>query len=134
MKDIEEKTRRSPVVDKILRHPAAPDAESEQAKKFDDARSRDNLNLELRYSDGKRKFFSLVELGETDFDPGEPDTITLYFARANVMVTGRGLVTLYEKLLDQRARFIQQGTDAESELESPTEAFIDRIEIERKEY
>jgi hypothetical protein len=72
-------------------------------------------------------------LGETDFDPGETETITLRFARANVVVTGQKLVRLYEKLLDQRARFIQQSTEAEAEMESPDEPYIEEIEILRKE-
>jgi hypothetical protein len=117
--------------EKVLNHPSVQ--ETDDGKQFEDARSRDNLNLELRYCDGKRRFFSLVELGETDFDPGENDTITLRFARANVIVTGQKLVRLYEKLLDQRARFIQQSTEAEGELESPDEPYIEEIEILRKE-
>jgi hypothetical protein len=117
--------------EKILNHPSVQEADDE--KKFEDARSRDNLNLDLRYCDGRRSFFSLVELGETDFDPGDTDIITLRFARANVVVTGQKLIRLYEKLLDQRARFIQQGTEAEGELQSPDEPYIEKIEILRKE-
>jgi hypothetical protein len=117
--------------EKVLNHPAVQ--EPDEGKQFEDARSRDNLNVELRFCDGRRKFFSLVELGEVDFDPGDTDTITLRFARANVIVTGQKLVLLYEKLLDQRARFIQQSTEAEGELQSPDEPYIEGIEIERKE-
>lgn len=131
MKDSEAAKRRPSALDKILNHPAVE--EGAEGKQFEDARSRDNNNLEVRYCDGKRKFFSLVELGETDFDPGDPDTITLRFARANVIVTGQKLVTLYEKLLDQRARFIQQNTEAEGELHSPGEPFVEKIELDRKE-
>ena len=68
-----------------------------------------------------------------DFDPGDSDTITLRFARANVVVRGQNLVSLYEKLLDQRARFIKQNTQAEGELQSPDEPYIEEIEILRKE-
>jgi len=131
LKDSEAAKRRPSALDKILNHPAVE--EGAEGKQFEDARSRDNNNLEVRYCDGKRKFFSLVELGETDFDPGDPDTITLRFARANVIVTGQKLVTLYEKLLDQRARFIQQNTEAEGELHSPGEPFVEKIELDRKE-
>jgi hypothetical protein len=131
LKDSEAVKRRPSALDKILNHPAVQ--EENEDTQFEDARSRDNLNLEMRYCDGKRKFFSMVELGETDFDPGEPDTITLRFARANVIVTGQKLISLYEKLLDQRARFIRQNTEAEGELHSPNDPFVQRIEVERKE-
>jgi hypothetical protein len=117
--------------EKVLKHPAVQDPD--EANQFEDARSRDNLNLEVRFCDGKRKFFSLVELGEVDFDPDDSDTITLRFARANVIVTGQKLVRLYEKLLDQRARFIQQNTEAEGELQSPDEPYVENVEILRKE-
>jgi hypothetical protein len=127
-----EATKRWPSsLEKILNHPSAREPENEE--QFADARSRDNLNLELRYCDGKRKFFSLVELGEADFDPGESDIITLRFARSNVIVTGQKLICLYERLLDQRARFIQQSTEAEGDLESPDKPYIETIEVVRKE-
>jgi hypothetical protein len=57
----------------------------------------------------------------------------LRFARANVIATGRGLESLYEKLLDGRARFIQQNTQAEGEFIPSADPFIETIEIERKE-
>lgn len=131
MRDSEATKRWPTQIEKILNHPSTREADDD--KQFEDARSRDNLNLELRYCDGKRKFFSLVELGETDFDPGDSDSITLRFARANVIIKGQKLISLYEKLLDQRARFIQQSTEAESELESPDEPYIETMEIVRKE-
>lgn len=118
-------------VAKVVKHPAVQ--ESGDSNPYEDARSRDNFNLELRFCDGKRKFLSLVELGEVDFDPGETDIITLRFARAQVTVTGQKLVNLYERLLDQRARFIKQSTEAEGELQSPHEAYIETIKVVRKE-
>jgi hypothetical protein len=117
--------------DKILQHPAIQ--EPDEGNQFEDARSRDSLYLELRFCDGKRSAFSLVEGPEVDFDPDDADTITLRFARANVVVKGQRLVRLYEKLLDQRARFIQQNTEAEGELQSPDEPYVEKIEIQRKE-
>jgi hypothetical protein len=131
LKDSEAVKRWPSNIEKILNHPSARDEDDE--KPFEDARSRDNLNLELRFCNGKQKFFSLVELGETDFDPGDSDIITLRFARANVIVTGQKLMPLYEKLLDQRARFIQQNTEAEGELQSVNEPYIEKIEIVRRE-
>jgi hypothetical protein len=131
LKDSESVKRFPSTLEKILNHPSVRDEGEE--KQFEDARSRDNLNLEFRFRDGKRKFFSLVELGETDFDPGDSDMITLRFARARVVVKGQKLVRLYEKLLDQRARFIQQNTEAESELQSANEPYVENIEIVRNE-
>jgi hypothetical protein len=134
LKDSEAETRRSKVLNKILQHPAAKQEpeDGEDRQNFEDARSRDNIHLELRFCNGKRSFFSLVELGETDFDPGERDIITLRFNRANVTVIGRGLVTLYELLLDQRARFIEQNTEAEGELMS-TAQYVESMEIQRND-
>jgi hypothetical protein len=117
--------------EKVLNHPAVQEAD--EAKPFEDARSRDSFYLELRFCDGSRRSFSLVEGPEVDFDPGDSDTITLRFIRADVIVTGQGLTSLYGKLLDQRARFIQQNTEAEGELQSPGELYIEKIEILRKE-
>jgi hypothetical protein len=108
-------------------------AEAAEKKPYEDARSRDEVNLEIRFSDGTRKFFSLVGL-EAEFDPGdEHDTLTLHFLRAEVIVTGRALLSLYEKLLDQRARFIKQGTQAEGDLRDPNVPYVEQIEIHRKE-
>jgi len=117
--------------DKILNHPSVQEPDEE--KQFEDARSRDSLYLELRFCDGKRRSFSLVEGPEIDFDPGERDTITLRFIRADVVVTGQGLMSLYGKLQDQRARFIQENTEAEGDLQSPNEPYIEKIEILRNE-
>ena len=117
--------------EKVLNHPAVQDAD--EKKQFEDARSRDSFYLELRFCDGRRRSFSLVEGPEVDFDPGDSDIITLRFVRADVIVTGQGLTSLYGKLLDQRARFIQQNTEAEGELQSPDEPYIEKIEILRKE-
>jgi hypothetical protein len=119
--------------DKVLNHPAVQEPDEGEGKQFEDARSRDSLYLELRFCDGKRTAFSLVEGPEVDFDPDGADTITLRFARANVVVKGQKLVRLYEKLLDQRARFIQQNTEAEGELQATDEPYVEKIEILRRE-
>jgi hypothetical protein len=135
MKDSDTEARKSSALQKILQHPASRrEPEGEEADKhFEDARSRDNFNLEIRFSDGKRRFFSLVGL-EADFDPGsDGDTLTLHFLTAEGIVTGRALLELYEKLLDQRARFIQQNTEAERELLAPDVPYVEQITIKRNE-
>jgi hypothetical protein len=134
--DIELK-RKSPALEKILRHPAMrQEAEEEKHESYDEARvrSRDSLMLEFRFADGRRSGFSYVSLSETDFEPGgESETITLRFSNANVVVSGQALIELYEKLLDQRARFIQEGSEAVKEARWQDAPFVERIEIERKE-
>jgi hypothetical protein len=131
LKDSEVARRWPSRVEKILTHPAVQEAD--EGNQFEDARSRDNLNLEVRFCDGKRKFFSLVGL-EAEFDPGDAeDALTLHFVRAEVIITGRSLFGLYEKLLDQRAGFIQQNTEAEGELQPPNVPYVEQIEIQRKE-
>jgi hypothetical protein len=135
MKDSDTEVKKSSAVQKILQHPAnrrEPETD-ESGKQYEDARSRDNFNLEFRFSDGKREFLSLVGL-EAEFDPGKDgDTLTLHFARADVIVTGRALLSLYEKLLDQRARFIQENTEAERGLQPADIPYVEQIEIKRKD-
>jgi hypothetical protein len=134
--DIELK-RKSPVLEKILRHPAMRlEPEEEKHESYDEARvrSRDSHMLEFRFADGRRSGFSYVGLSETDFEPGgESETITLRFSNANVVVSGQALIELYEKLLDQRARFIQEGSEALKEAQQQDAPFVERIEIERRE-
>jgi hypothetical protein len=136
MKDSDTEVKKHSAVQKILQHPAnrrEPETE-ESGKPYEDARSRDNFNLEFRFCDGKREFFSLVGL-EAEFDPGQDgDTLTLRFARADVIVTGLALLSLYEKLLDQRARFIPQNTEAQRGLLPAEESYVEQIEITRKEH
>ena len=138
MSDSDTGIKRSSALEKILKHPALrrEPEEDEPESAYDEARvrSRDSLTLELRFANGRRSGFSYVGLTETDFDPGdEGETITLRFHNANVIVNGQALGELYEKLLDQRARFIQEGSEAVEELRQRNTPYIARIEIERKE-
>jgi hypothetical protein len=137
MKDSDTEIKKSPALQKILNHPALRrEADEDKAEAYDEARvrSRDNLMLEFRFADGKRSGFSYVGLSETDFDPGEEfETITLRFSNANVIVNGQALAELYEKLLDQRTRFIQEGTGSDQDSRSQHTPFVERIQIERRE-
>lgn len=137
MSDSDTEIRKSSALQKILSHPALRrDAEEEDTEAYDEARvrSRDSLMLEFRFANGKKSGFSYVSLAETDFDPGEDsETITLHFGIANVIVTGQALGELYEKLLDQRTRFIQEGSEAVESLRPQNTPYVERIEIERKE-
>jgi hypothetical protein len=130
-------TKKSSTLQKILKHPAMRgEPEDDGAEAYNEARvrSRDSLMLEFRFADGRRSGFSYVGLTETDFNPGEDaETITLRFSNANVIVNGQALGELYEKLLDQRARFIQEGSEAMEGLRPQDAPYVERIEIERKE-
>jgi hypothetical protein len=129
--------KKSPVLEKILQHPAARREQGEDGREaYDEARvrSRDSLMLEFRFANGRRAGFSYVGLTETDFEPGEEsETITLRFGDANVVVNGQAMLGLYEKLLDQRARYIQEGTEGEEGSRPQDDPYVERIEIERKE-
>jgi hypothetical protein len=134
LSDTSTEARKSTVLQKILKYPG-PDEPDDQREAHDDARvkSRDGLSLELRFSDGRRRAFAYAFLAETDFDFSEDgEVITLYFGRSEVKVSGRCLLGLYERLLDQRTRFIQQGTEAEKEL-SQDVPYVEQIDIQRNE-
>jgi hypothetical protein len=138
MKDSDTEIKKSPALQKILNYPGPRREQENEEKKqpFDDARvrSRDNVVLELRFADGTRAALCYSYLVETDFEFGEgTDTITLRFNSAKVVVTGQGLLGLYEKLLDQRTRYIQEGMGSDDDTETEHAAYVERIEIERKE-
>lgn len=138
MSDSDTELRKSSALQKILKHPAlGRESEQDGAEAYEEARvrSRDSLSLEFRFADGRKAGFSYVGLTETDFDPGQDtETITLRFAYANVTVKGQALGDLYEKLLDQRTRFIQEGSEAVEGARAQDAPYVERIEIERKEY
>jgi hypothetical protein len=137
MSDTDTDTRKSTLLTKILKHPAAgAEMPGDPRPPFEDARvrSRDTLAIDIRFADGRRAGFNYSYLMETDFeirDSGE--VITLRFTNALVIIEGRCLTELYDKLLDNRARLIQEGTEGEEELLDANAPYIERIEIERKE-
>jgi hypothetical protein len=138
LKDSDTEMPRSAALQKILNHPALrrePEEEDEvEAHGEARVRSRDNLTLELRFADGRRSGFSYIGLMESDFDPGQDgETITLRFGHAKVTVYGQALSEVYEKILDQRERFIQEGSEGAEGLRKDDTPYVERIEIERKE-
>jgi hypothetical protein len=137
MKDSDTDIKKSPALQKILNHPALRrEPEEEGDKAYDEARirSRDSYMVEFRFASGRKAAFSWAGMPEIDFDPEEEfETITLRFAYAKVIVTGQALSELYEKLLDQRTRFIQEGTASDQDSRTQDTPFVERIEIERKE-
>ena len=137
MSDTSTEARRSSAITKILKHPATlQEKDEEKAEAYTEARvrSRDNLALEIRFADGRRAAFSYAYLVETDLDFDDHcDVLTLRFGRADIVVKGQALIEIYEKLLDQRARFIQQGTPAEEERRRSNEPYVENVEIIRKE-
>jgi hypothetical protein len=137
MKDSDTDTKKSPALQKILSHPALRREQEEDGDKaYDEARirSRDSYMVEFRFASGRKAAFSWAGMPEIDFDPEEGfETITLRFASAKVIVNGQALGELYEKLLDQRTRFIQEGTGSDQDSRKRHGPLVERIEIERKE-
>jgi len=123
-------SRRSPVVEKLLQHPAAlREAQAEARDTHQNARqhSREAIMLDIRLSSGEIESFSYTDLSRIRFKPG--DSLVLKFGRDEVKVGGRNLGRLREIISEHRARFIQEGTETEEKLKSETEEHIDRIEI-----
>jgi hypothetical protein len=137
MKDSDTEIKKSPALQKILDHPALRREQDEDGTKaYDEARirSRDSYMVEFRFASGRKAAFSWAGMPEIDFDPEEGfETITLRFAYAKVIVNGQALGELYEKLLDQRTRFIQEGMGSDQDFRTQHTPFVERIEIERKE-
>lgn len=138
MSDSDTEIRKNPALQKILNHPALRrDPEEEGAPEaYEEARvrSRDSYMLEFRFANGRRTALSYMALPDIEFDPGEEgDTLTLRFGHARAIVNGQALGELYEKLLDQRAPFIQEGSEATEGLRKHDTPYVERIEIERKE-
>lgn len=94
-------------------------------------RGRAGITLDVRLADGSRSGFSYAYLLRTDFVPN--DTIRLHFAQAEVVIEGRRLSDLYERLIDHREGAIQGGTETEEGLKPADAAHIDRITINNKE-
>jgi hypothetical protein len=67
--------------------------------------------LDIRLADGRIVTFSYAYFARMDFTPG--DTLSLRLPGAVVRVEGRRLARLREALAEHRARFIQEGTEAE---------------------
>ena len=89
--------------------------------------TQDDLMLDVRFSNGARCALSYSYLVKIEYLPA--DQLKLSFGLDTVLVEGRRLLPLYEKLRRHRARFMQEGTVAEDELKPEEASHIDLIEL-----
>ncbi len=94
-------------------------------------RGRAGITLDVRLKDGTRSGFSYAYLLRTDYEPG--DKIRLHFAQGLIVIEGRRLSDLYNRLIDHREGVIQEGTEAEDGLKPENVAHIDHITINAEE-
>lgn len=123
------KPRRS-VVEQLARTVPRHEPEVEEAiDAFQEARarSREALMLDVRFTDGTVVSFDYAHLAKSRFLPD--GKIVLRFGRDEVTAEGKNLLRLYNAITEHRARFIQQGTDAEEGLKPEDAVHIDRLEI-----
>ncbi|MGJ5813602.1 hypothetical protein [Paludibaculum fermentans] len=110
--------------------PQAPDTETgDMGEVFQEARakSREALMLDVRRHDGAIVSFPYAILRRVVYQPtGE---IILRFGSDTVTAEGRNLHRLRDALVEHRARFIQEGTEAEEDGKPEDAAHIERIEI-----
>jgi hypothetical protein len=127
--------RRSSVVDKILQHPAPrhePEVQEARAT-HQSARpqSREAVMLDVKMRDGSIESFPYAWLSRVKYQPG--DTLTLRFDRSEISIEGRNLSRLRDVVSEHRARFIQEGTEAEEGITPEHSAHIGRIVIVEKD-
>ena len=89
--------------------------------------TQDDLMLDVRFSNGARCALSYSYLVKIEYLPA--DQLKLSFGLDTVLVEGRRLLPLYEKLRRHRTRFVQEGTVAEDELKPEEASHIDLIEL-----
>lgn len=87
--------------------------------------------LDIRRSGGEILSFSYAYLTQVSFLPG--DTLTLYFGDKKVIIDGRNLDDVREKIRLHKKGFVQEGTEAEGILKPESAEHIDRIDIEPEE-
>ncbi len=98
---------------------------------FSRVTDEDDLMLDVRLRDGSRHAFPYGTLLEVDFSP--TDELKLVFAANVVVIEGRRLLPLYELLRRHKAKFVQEGTEAEDGLKPEDAAHVDSIHIHKPE-
>jgi hypothetical protein len=91
------------------------------------ANSREAIMLDVKLEDGSIESFPYSLLKRVRYLPG--DTLVLRFGDDEVGIEGRNLAHLRDTLAEQRARFIQEGTESEEGLKPEDAAHINRIVI-----
>jgi hypothetical protein len=93
-------------------------------------RSRDSVMLDVRFATGDVESFNYAYLTRISYKPG--DSLRLQFGGYVIQVEGKRLSRLRDSVSEHRARYIQEGTDAEEGLKPEDAAHIDSIAIEEK--
>lgn len=123
--------RRPSVVQKILQHPAPrhePEVEeARESHQLARAHSREAIMLDVMKADGTIESFPYAWLSRIQYQPG--DKLILCFGRNEINIEGRNLSRTRELVSEHRARFIQEGREAEQGLKPEDAAHIERIEI-----
>lgn len=95
------------------------------------SRSREALMLDLRFTDGSNESFDYAHLRRASYLPD--GAIVLRFGMDEVRAEGKNLKRLYTAITEHRARFIQEGTEAEEGLKPEDATHIERIVITERE-
>jgi hypothetical protein len=110
-----------------VRQEEAENDDTLEAFKEARSKSREALMLDVRLTDGTIVSFPYAALSRVTYQP--TGVIVLRFGGDTVTAEGRNLHRLRDALAEHRARFIQQGTDAEEEAKPEDAAHIERIQI-----
>lgn len=95
------------------------------------AKRREATMLDVRLADGKIVTFPYHLLRKAIYQP--EGVIVLKFGRDEVIAEGKNLHLLRDAITEHRARFIQEGTDAELGLKADDAPHIDSIVINEGE-
>jgi hypothetical protein len=125
----ETKHKPSLIVQKILQKPRHEPEVEEARESFQEARarSRESIMIDVKLANGSIESFNYAYLTRAKYLPA--DTIVLRFGKDLVTIEGRNLSRLRDALTEHRARFIQEGTEAEEGLKPQDTAHIERISI-----
>lgn len=119
----------SAIVQKILHQPRHEPEVEEARETYQEARSksREAIMLDVKLADGSIESFGYAYLTRAKYQPG--DTMVLRFGKDTVTIEGRNLARLRDAVSEHRAKFIQEGTEAEEGLKPQDAAHIDKISI-----
>jgi hypothetical protein len=84
--------------------------------------------LDVILRDGSIESFAYAYLTRVSFDPG--GSLVLHFGEDKVLIEGRNLTDIRQKLRLHKADEISEGTDIEGTLKPERAAHIDQIRIE----
>jgi hypothetical protein len=91
------------------------------------ARSREALMLDVHLTDGTIVSFDYAHLAKSKLLPD--GKMVLRFGSDEVAAEGKNLLPLYTSITEHRARYIKEGTDAQSQLKAQDAPHIEKITI-----